>query len=191
MRGIRPGLGMAMTALALGACGTASATVSDPTTLGHRPSTAAAAPRGGAGQVPQEVSPRDSRGPVFPLTLRRTGGIADYADTVVLEATGRVRVETRQVHGRVCTLAKGQREQLFSLLSTLRGDGAGDAPSQTVVSGEPTEFDVIRISLTDARNQLFDLSDPSLGSVSGMVGGLVSDVALTSPSTVSCTTPQA
>lgn len=198
MRGMRPGLGIALAALTLGACGTASAGPDDATAAG--PSTAATAvadPRGGSGHQPRVASPRDARGPVFPLTLRRTGGIAGYADSVTLEATGRVLVETRQVHDRVCVLAEQERVRLFSLLSTLRDTGpAGPAGSPTPVetlepsdSTEPGESDVIRISLTDSRNQHFDLSDPSLGSVSDLVGALVSDVTLTNPSTVTCETP--
>ncbi len=199
MRGTRPGFGMAMSGLGvlalgvltLGACGTASADLSGPTVTTDGSATASPGSRGGAGTVPQVVSPRGSRGPVFPLTLSRTGGIADYADTVVLEATGKVLVETRHVHGRVCQLAKPEREQLFSLLSTLRRDAGPEATEPGATVPATPESEVIRISLRDSRNELFDLTDPSLGSVSGLVGDLVSDVTLTSPSTVSCTTPPA
>lgn len=190
MRGIRPGLGVAMAALTLGGCATAGADLNDTTTAAtSRSASATTGPRGGSAQQPQGALPRDARGPIFPLTLRRTGGIAGYDDTVVLEPTGQVLVETRLVHGRVCVLAKPQREQLFSLLSTLRQTGptaTPTAPIEPMEPSEPGESEVIRISLTDARNQLFDLTDPSLGSVSGLVGGLVSDVTLTSPLTVSC-----
>lgn len=200
MRGMRPGLGIALAALTLGACGTASADLSDTTASGPgSAATAVADPRGGPGQQPRVASPRDARGPVFPLTLRRTGGIAGYADSVTLEATGRVLVETRSVHDRVCVLPEQERVRLFSLLATLRDAGPEEpAGSPTPVeplepldpsdSTEPGESDVIRISLTDSRNQSFDLSDPSLGSVSDLVGALVSDVTLTSPSTVTCKT---
>lgn len=198
MRGIRPGLGVAVVALTLGACGTAGADLNDATISASAATSGSASavpgPRGGPAQQPQGALPLDSRGPVFPLTLRRTGGIAGYDDTVVLEPAGQVLVETRNVHGRVCVLAKPQREQLFSLLATLRQAGPADGPvaspepTDPTGSGEPGESEVIRISLTDARNQLFDLTDPSLGAVSGLVGGLVSDVTLTSPLTVNCRT---
>lgn len=200
MRGMRPGLGVVMAALVLGACGTAGADLNDTTTSARPAPTAptrsvgaAPAPRGGSAQQSQGALPLDSRGPVFPLTLRRTGGIAGYDDTVVLEPAGQVLVETRNVRGRICVLAKPQREELFSLLATLRQVGPADGPvtspelTDASGSGAPAESEVIRISLTDARNKLFDLTDPSLGSVSGLVGGLVSDVTLTSPLTVSCT----
>lgn len=181
MRGIKPGLCAALAAFMLSACGTAAADGAPPT------GPAAGDPTGpatatGAGTPPGPTAP-DPPGPTFPLTLRRTGGIAGFDDTVVLKATGEVLVDTRSVHGRVCVLPRAQRRQLFALLETLR-HGSGHSSTAPV-----TGPDVIRVTLTDAHQHPFDLSDPSLGAVSGMVGALVSDVTLTVPSTVTCTTP--
>jgi hypothetical protein len=165
----------------LSACGTAAADVPRP------PSPAAGGSTGptsapGLGTPPGPPGP-DSPGPTFPLTLRRTGGIAGYDDTVVVKATGEVLVDTRTIHRRACVLERAHRRQLFALLETLR-HGGGHA-STAPVNGS----DVIRVTLTDAHQHPFDLSDPSLGSVSGMVGALVSDVTLTAPATATCTTP--
>ena len=42
---------------------------------------------------------RGRSGPVVPHTLRRTGGIAGFDDTIVLRANGQILVETRTVRG--------------------------------------------------------------------------------------------
>lgn len=184
MRGIRPVLGIAVTALVLTACGTASAERTTQTTPAPAGSgTSSAAPRGGGAAGPKGVQPPDSRGPTFPLTLRRTGGIAGFDDTVVLEASGEVLVDTRTVHGRVCVLPKPRREQLYGVLETLRHGGEVAPEGASTGAGES---DVIRVTLTDAHHHPFDLTDPSLGSVSDQVGALISDVTLTSPATVTC-----
>lgn len=184
MRGIRPVLGIAMTTVVLTSCGTASAELTRPTASAPAGTdTSAAAPRGGGPQVPKGAQPPDSRGPTFPLTLRRTGGIAGFDDTVVLKASGEVLVDTRTVHDRVCVLPKPRREQLYGVLETLRHGGEVSPEGSSAGTGES---DVIRISLTDAHRHPFDLTDPSLGSVSDLVGALISDVTLTTPATVSC-----
>ena len=68
-------------------------------------------------------------GPVFPLTLRRTGGVAGYDDTVILKADGTVLVTTRSIHGRECQLSGAQQKHLLSLLSTLRLVDATETPT--------------------------------------------------------------
>jgi hypothetical protein len=138
-------------------------------------------------------------GPVFPLTLHRTGGIAGYDDTVVLQADGKVLVDTRSVRGRVCQLSGTQQTHLLSLLSTLRLVEATDAPTPgsdgatgdgTVPpEGDETPNDAIVINITDHKLRPLDLSDPSLGEVAGLVGALVADVTLSSPAATECTTP--
>ena len=134
-----------------------------------------------------------SSGPTFPLRLRRTGGIAGYDDLIVLEADGRVRVDTRSVHGRVCTLTVPQQRQLLTLLATLRLGPAVEPPGEAAPPAGPelTESEPITISVTDDRALELDLSDPSLGEVAGLVGSLVSDVTLSVPATTTCTTPPA
>ena len=112
-----------------------------------------------------------SYGPTFPLTLRRTGGIAGFDDQIVLEANGRVRVETRSVHGRVCTLSAPQQRQLVTLLATLRlGSSTAPPPTDGSTALDPDavpESDPITISVTDHQARAIDLSDPSLGEISG------------------------
>jgi hypothetical protein len=177
-------LGIAVATFVLTACGTASAERNSQTTPAPAgPGTSSALPRGGGAPGPRGVQPPETRGPTFPLTLRRTGGIGGYDDTVVLEASGEVLVDTRTVHGRVCMLSKHRRVQLYGVLETLRHSGEVSPEGTSTGVGES---DVIRISLTDAHHHPFDLSDPSLGSVSDLVGALISDVTLTSPATVSC-----
>ncbi|WP_374971365.1 hypothetical protein [Terrabacter sp. BE26] len=136
-----------------------------------------------------------SRGPQFPLTLRRTGGSAGYDDVVVLGADGRVLVETRSVHGRVCLLDHALQRRLLSLLATLRPEASAlpstvlPSDGSTTVGADVAESDPITISVTDDRARAIDLSDPSLGEISGLVGTLVSDVTLTVPAVTRCMTP--
>jgi hypothetical protein len=133
-------------------------------------------------------------GPQFPLTVRRTGGVAGFDDRIVLRADGKLLVDTRSVHGRVCTLGGAQLRQIVGALSTLRlgpwrisatpTDGApGD-------QGDPASIpasDPILISVTDDRSRAVDLTDPSVGEVAGLVATLVADVTLTAPATTRCT----
>jgi hypothetical protein len=136
-----------------------------------------------------------SDSPVFPLVLRRTGGIAGFDDRIVLDANGRLHVETRSVHGRVCTLAGPVQRQLVTLLATLRlGVPQAEVPSDHFTPLDPEaapESDPISISVTDVHERAIDLSDPSLGEIAGLVGSLVSDVTLSAPATTHCTTPTA
>ena len=185
-------VGMAVVALLTGGCGVV---VSDgdgsPGGRGNG-STATSAPAkqrfgpGGDGSA-------GSDSPTFPLVLRRTGGSAGFDDRIVLEANGRMRVETRSVHGRVCTLAGPVQRQLVTLLATLRlGTPATELPSDSFTpldTTTPTESDPIAISVTDDHARAIDLSDPSLGEIAGLVGSLVSDVTLSAPATTRCTTP--
>ena len=192
------GVGLAVAALLLGGCGGgASSTPLDPTTgrtTGSAPAGTSPPPRSDAGSG---VGSEASYGPQFPLTLRRTGGSAGFDDSVVLDANGRVRVDTRSVHGRVCRLEPGLKSQLLSLLATLRlGTGTTsttDPPAEqtTPVDGGVAESDPITISVTDDRARSIDLSDPSLGEISGLVGTLVGDVTLSVPAVTRCTTPTA
>jgi hypothetical protein len=170
-------VGLAITALTASGCGTAvpadDATVT-PIGVVHSPTVDDGPPS-----------------PVFPLTLRRTGGIAGFDDTVVLRANGQVLVDTRSVHGRTCTLTGPQQKQLLTALGTVRLNGFGPEASEPADtgSGEGEGPDRITISITDQRARPIDLSDPSLGDVAGMVGALVTDVTLSSPATTTCTTP--
>ena len=193
--------GLAIATFLVGGCGSA---VSGDSPGGSQASTTGGAivsrspspaPRVGSGGS-DAASP--SYGPAFPLTLRRTGGIAGFDDRIVLDLDGRVRVETRSVHGRVCRLGAQQQRQLVTLLATLRLDPPVAEPttdlltSDQVVAGPDAPdavSDPITITVTDDDARPIDLSDPSLGEISGLVGGLVSDVTLSVPATTRCTTP--
>ena len=190
----------AIAALVVGGCG-AAAPAGGPGVGSGVGSDVGSGTAGGAATRPTQqrfgaggdssVSP--SSGPTFPLRLRRTGGIAGYDDLIVLEADGRVRVDTRSVHGRVCTLTVPQQRQLLTLLATLRLGPAVEPPGEGAPPAGPelTESEPITISVTDDRALELDLSDPSLGEVAGLVGSLVSDVTLSVPATTTCTTPPA
>jgi hypothetical protein len=187
---------MAVAALLTGGCGVvASDADASPGTRAQSPpatSTATHTPRFGAGGAGALTS---SDSPSFPLVLRRTGGIAGFDDRIVLEASGRLRVETRSVHGRVCTLAGPLQHQLVTLLATLRlGSPASELPSDDFTPLDPAqapESDPISISVTDDYARAIDLSDPSLGEIAGLVASLVADVTLSAPATTHCTTPTA
>ena len=204
--------GVAVSALLLGGCGvsvstigSAPATQTEPSIDGGSTGDAAGGAgsgidagndidrvggAGGAGSSPDEP------GPTFPMTLRRTGGIADFDDRVVVQADGRVVVETRLVRGRTCTLSATQRQQLISALTALRAtpveatdlatDGA--VPLPPADDAESTESAPITLSVTDDLARSFDLADPSLGWVSDLVGAVVTDVTLTSPASARCST---
>ena len=187
-------VGMTIAALLTGGCGVV---VSDgdtsPAGSEHRSTATSTAPpkqrfgAGGGGSLTTSDSP------VFPLVLRRTGGIAGFDDRIVLDASGRLRVETRSVHGRVCTLAGPVQRQLVTLLATLRlGVPLPAVPSDEFTPLDPDaapESDPISISVTDDHERAIDLSDPSLGEIASLVGTLVSDVTLSAPATTHCTTP--
>jgi hypothetical protein len=145
---------------------------------------------GGVGSGPDEP------GPKFPLTLRRTGGIAGFDDHVVVQSNGRLVVETRLVRGRTCTLTATQRQQLVSALTALRAtpvqatDPSTDAavPIPPAEDTEEADSEPITLSVTDDLARTFDLTDPSLGGVSDLVGAVVTDVTLTTPASATCTT---
>ncbi|WP_141842588.1 hypothetical protein [Humibacillus xanthopallidus] len=145
---------------------------------------------GGVGSGPDEP------GPKFPMTLRRTGGIAGFDDRVVVEISGRVVVNTRLVHDRTCTLTTPQRLQLMDALTALRatpvqsGDVTSDGTA-TIPPSDDAESDPITLSVTDDLARSFDLTDSSLGGVSDVIGAVVTDVTLTTPASARCTTPTA
>jgi hypothetical protein len=174
-----------MAALFVGGCGAATPADASGDGSGARATTTG---------PPQRLAARgDSASPYyspeFPLTLRRTGGIAGFDDRVVLEADGRIRVDTRSVRGRVCTLTAPQQRHLVTLLATLRLSPATDLPTDDLspLDADLTESDPITISVTDDLARELALSDPSLGEVAGLVGTLVSDVTLSVPATTRCT----
>ena len=183
---------MAALAVALGGCAAgAPASNGTPTPIASRQPARTFA----GGAIGDSTEPLI--GPVFPLTLRRTGGVAGYDDTVILQADGIVLVDTRTIHGRTCRLSGSQQKHLLSLLSTLRLVDASPTPASGGTGGstgsapgdDDAPNDAIVIDITDHKLRPLDLADPSLGEVAGLVGALVADVTLSTPATTQCTTP--
>ena len=206
--------GVAVSALLLGGCGVSVSAIGSAPATQTQPSgdggSTSDAPAGGGGSgidAGNDVdrangdggvgSGPDEPGPTFPMTLRRTGGIADFDDRVVVQVDGRVVVETRLLRGRTCTLSATQRQQLIGALTALRAtpvDATGSSTDGAVPippaddSGD-AESAPITLAVTDDLARTFDLTDPSLGGVSDLVGAVVIDVTLTSPANAKCSTP--
>lgn len=198
------GAGLAIAALAMSGCGlvsTPDATPSAEVTVDRPAPTSSSAPTRAHGGGPQGVDPADdgSRTPLrpdFPLTIRRTGGIAEFTDTITLRADGRINVETRSVHERTCTLERQQQVVLVAALGTLDlggdsstgvsnppADGSPGIGGTGGSSGSGSDTSQIVITVVDARGRSVNLAEPSLASVLTMVTSLVSDVTLSQPST--------
>ncbi|MGN6751310.1 MAG: hypothetical protein ACTHJJ_02010 [Intrasporangium sp.] len=143
-------------------------------------------PGGGTPGADQPIV--DATGPTFPLTFRRTGGIAGFHDTVVINANGTLSVDTDTIHGRICNLDKGRRNGLLVALSTLRLGAPALTPTQLPDSTD-TSSNPITITVTDVHHHPVDLDDPSLGEIRSTVTALVADVTLTVPATTRCETP--
>ena len=198
---------LAGSALVLAGCGSVMPADVDPTAGATRPATTGQAPGGeGLSSGPRPLGATSQTPPLepsFPLTVRRTGGAGGFDDTVVLLPDGTVQVDTRSLHHRVCTLASTARADLVRGLRTItlpivpvtgrteqpteRSTGSTSSGAPIDPSGEAT--DQILITVTDVHDRLVDLTDPSLGKISGMVNALVQDVTLTTPLTATCTTP--
>ena len=185
-------VGLAAAALLLTGCGVDVPSTDGDFTTPPEPAATSASPGAAGPGTPTtgEDTVGPEYGPQFPLTLRRTGGVAGFDDRIVLRADGKLLVDTRSVHGRVCTLGGAQLRQIVGALSTLRlgpwslgsttTDGAPGDPSSVPAS------DPIIISVTDDRSRAVDLTDPSVGEVAGLVATLVADVTLTAPATTRC-----
>lgn len=141
-----------------------------------------------AGAPGLEGTGRGRTGPTFPLTLRRTGGIADFHDTVVLTGNGTLSVDTDTIHGRTCQLDKATSNGLLVALSTLRLAGPRPVPTDVPVSSDASSVP-ITVTVTDVHHRPVQLDDPSLGEIRSRVAALVGDVALSAPARTRCTTP--
>jgi hypothetical protein len=141
--------GIGIMSLLVGGCGAAGSTTGTDLADAARPpagSLATSPPAAHSGiDVGAEVDPSggvgladEQRGPAFPMTVRRSGGIADYADRVVVQANGRVTVDTRTVTGRTCTLAPAQRSQLLKALTALRAVAPVASDASTGASTDTT-----------------------------------------------------
>jgi hypothetical protein len=182
-------LGLTVGVLGLGGCGVASI-ATDAASGPDTPAglTTTLPDTGGAAGAPGLDRPTvDVTGPTFPLTLRRTGGIAGFHDTVVVNANGTLSVETDTIHGRTCTLDKATRNDLLVALSTLRL--GAPKPAATPPESSDTSSNPIMLTVTDVHHHPVDLDDPSVGEIRNTVSALVGDVTLTVPSATRCMTP--
>ncbi|WP_347350665.1 hypothetical protein [Intrasporangium sp.] len=139
-----------------------------------------------AGAPGLEVPPVVLTGPVFPLTLRRTGGTAGFHDTVVLRGDGTLTVDTDTIHGRTCRLDRATRTALLVALSTLQLGSPHTTPAG-LPERTPTSSDPITLTVTDVHHRPVDIDDPSLGEIHSRIAALVSDVTLTVPALTRCT----
>lgn len=185
-------VGLAVAALLLTGCGVdVPSTDGDFTTPAHL-ATSSGAPGGAGTTAPTTAAGTlaPEYGPQFPLTLRRTGGVAGFDDRIVLRSDGKLLVDTLSVHGRVCTLGGAQLRQIVGALSTLRlGPWSFSATTTDEAPLDPSSLpssDPIIISVTDDLSRAVDLTDPSVGEVAGLVATLVADVTLTTPATTRC-----
>ncbi len=200
-----PGVVLVVTAFALSGCGTVltaaapSAAPAATTQAGVEPTAPVDAAGSGAGISSGRDAPSVTlpTGPVFPLTLRRTGGIADFHDTVVLSGDGLATVDTTSISGRTCRLSATQSAQLLVGLSTLRLSRSPSSPAAAAADGAETSppsdgeapTDPITVTVTDVNARPVDLTDPSLGQIAALVSALVTDVTLTRPAVTPCSDP--
>ena len=111
-------------------------------------------------------------------------------------STGGSSWRPASLRGRTCTLSATQRQQLIGALTALRATpvNATDLSTDGAVPIPPAddsgdgESEPITLAVTDDLARSFDLTDPSLGGVSDLVGAVVIDVTLTSPASAKCTT---
>lgn len=170
-----------LAAVSLSGCGAPSLATAIPTPAGGFTTPSPATTAVGATFGDQTAD----AGPTFPLTVRRTGGIANFHDTVVLRANGTLTVDTDELAGRTCTLAKADIAPLVGALSTLQLGGPGpEAPQPADTNSNP-----IMLTVTDAHDRPVDLDGPSLGEIRSSLSALVSDVTLIAPTSTKCTTP--
>jgi hypothetical protein len=174
-----------LAAVSLSGCGAPSlATATVPTPAGGFTS---AAPADTSTEAATLDPTTGLMGPTFPLTVRRTGGIADFHDTIMLRANGTLTVDSDEFAGRTCTLDGADRTSLVGALSTLQPTAPGaDTPQSSDTNSNP-----IPLTISDARDRPFDISDPSLGEIRSSLSALVSDVTLLEPTSTKCTTPSA
>lgn len=170
---------VATCALILGGCSVAS------TGAAGAPA-GASAPLGFAGN---EQPPGAAR-IVFPLSVVRTGGIAAFDDHLVLEADGRVHVDSRSVRGRVCSLDSAQRRLLALLavspLSEVTTRSATAAPRGGRQSADDEQSAPLVITVSDERSRTLDLDGASSAEVHALLNGLLGDVTLSTPTSTRC-----
>ncbi len=181
---------IAVCALAISSC----AITSEPSTPGASSDTsgrtAGSLDRSGLQQLD------GARQVVFPLTVVRTGGVAGFDDHLVLEANGRMHVDSRSVRGRVCFLTTTQ-QRLLTLLAISPVDNVStrSAPSTSVggsqAVGDDEQSTPLVLTVVDGQSRLIDLDHSSSAEVHDLLDALLGDVTLSSPTSTRCTTTPA
>ena len=188
-------VGMAVAALFSGAAAQPRPRTGTEATSVHRTSSTPARPRFGAGgdDALRSYGPDVPADPAPHRWDRRLRRPHRARASTVGSASRRARSTAACARS-----ALPQQRQLVTLLATLR---LGPRPATACrrrrdawrrrVDPDAVTDDPITISVTDHQARRIDLSDPSLGEISGLVGTLVSDVTLSVPATTRCTTPAA
>ncbi len=158
--------------LALAACGSGSG--------------GSGAPDGATGSPSSSPSPSSSTPPprtptaAFPLTVTRTGGIAGFHDTVVLQADGRLEVNSRG-HTSSCQL---KPEVLKDIL---RAVGGVPWARLTPADSKPKHpDDMVLLVRSDGRRAPARLDDPLLGGLQQQLSDLVVDSSGANPAHELC-----
>ncbi len=144
--------------LALAACGSGSAGPGTPgATTGSSTSPSSSTP------------PPRTPTAAFPLTVTRTGGIAGFHDTVVLQADGRLEANSRG-HTSSCRL---KPEVLKDILRAVGGVPWGRVPPADSTPKHPD--DMVLLVTSDSRRAPARLDDPLLGGLQQQLSDLVVD----------------
>jgi hypothetical protein len=158
--------------LALAACGSGSG--------------GSGAPGGATGSPSSSPSPSSSTPPprtptaAFPLTVTRTGGIAGFHDTVVLQADGRLEVNSRG-HTSSCRL---KPEVLKDILRAVGGVPWGRLTPADSKPKHPD--DMVLLVRSDGRRAPARLDDPLLGGLQQQLSDLVVDSSGANPAHELC-----
>ncbi len=121
-------------------------------------------------------------GPAFPLTITRTGGVAGFRDTVVVQADGASTVTSRAGGPTTCRIGSADlvtlSDQVMALVTAPK-PSAPDATPDHVVA------DAIRTTLTAGTREPYTSVEPP-DTVPPAVGRLVNDVTGPSPAHQIC-----
>lgn len=173
---------VATCALVLGGCSLGSTASTGASDVNVRTS----APLAVAGPQPLSVAQRIA----FPLTVVRTGGIGAFDDHLVLEADGRVHVDTRTVRGRVCHLGSDQQRLLTLLAVSPLTETPSLPPAASgggaQAAGDDEQSIPLVVTVVDERSRLITLDGSSSAEVHYLLNSLLGDVTLTTPTSTRC-----
>lgn len=178
---------IAVCALAISSCALSSESPTPGALSGATGGTAGSPNRSGLQQLTGD------RRVVFPLTVVRTGGIAGFDDHLVLEANGRVLVDSLSARGRVCSLTSPQQRLLTLLaISPLSDVSTRSAPSSSVGGSQPADdgeqSHPLVITVVDGQSRPIDLDHSSSAEAHDLLDALLGDVTLSNPTSTQCST---